>query len=661
MLKSLVLLITIFLSVFNYGQENAFLLGKNIAAIEKKLIEQSLFDSPLINEVDSSCINQAFLTDLEMIFEESFSLSSNNLSESCNTSINHWINLFNTSIINSEHYADSLLQQLANDRSVNNTYKALIQILLAKLLINNNKFPKALAILHQSEEIITNENHKRLIKCFQNLLFIDIFHVQKQGDKQLRYIHETLAIADSINSIFIKARTLNEYSRYHMSFKNSNTDSALICGKEALKYYTLLGLRKKIAHTNNAIASIYQEKNNINPALNYYQQALSTYIVLKDTINSSFVLNNIGNVYFKQKEYSKALTFYLKASETLERIDPNNRYLYIFYFNLSEVYESLNDYKNALAFFKKFDELEYEKLNESKQKEVAQLQEKYQSEQREQKIIQLNAENKIQQLQLEKKTTQRNYIIGFACIGLLLISSIAGVYILNKQKTVFKLRKEMAEKNQALTSLALENENSTIKALSLGQETERKRIALYLHDHIGNRIFAIKTNLLANARLLGRHSISIRPILALTEIMRREIRELSHQLTDKYKPSFSLPENLEKLATTFNITPDLEVLFKLKGNVKLPSHIAIELYRIAQEALTNALKYSNASTIIIMLEQTQFELILSIVDNGIGIQKETSGIGIINMKQRAESIGGTFIIDKDVAYSTKIIVQLLTN
>lgn len=615
-----------------------------------------------VSSNDSVCQKYWLAKDLHYFFKTPVNdLNKQHSSSKCIRAFDSWYSdLFNKSLNATKlDLAQKELQTIEHLKP----YHQIIGLLnLSKLHVKYNTHNAALPLL-----LSTLELAKTLKKpLLQGLIYVDLvsfFHDQKEVKSEQLYLTELGNLSNNSRSDYLKFQYLKSLSNYLMSFENAKSDSALTCELHALPLAKNLGLYHKIPDSYNAIATIYDEKGDIEKSLHYYNKALVAYANQHDSISMAYVNNNIGLVYQKLKKYGLALSYFEKATSAMEEKAPNNEYLHIMYYNLSDIYEKLGNHKKALQNFRKFDEIEYEKLNESRQKEIAQLQEKYQSEQREQEIIQLNFENELQQLQLERKTTQRNYIIGFSCISLLLVSSIASVHVLNKQKTVFKLRKEMAEKNHELTTLALENENSTIKALSLGQETERNRIAQYLHDHIGNRIFAIKTNLQASSNISKQHAASLKPIIALSEIMDHEIRELSHQLIDSNKPSFSLAENLEKLATAFNITPDLQIHFQMKGNVKLPSHIAIELYRIAQEALTNALKYSNASTIDIFLEQSRFQLKLSINDNGIGINKQqkTTGIGIKNMKERAEAIDGTFMIDQDVVYNTKIIVQLSTS
>jgi signal transduction histidine kinase len=632
---------------------------------DKLLNEMHLAMGDAYTEVssnDSICQKYWLVKDLHYFFETPVDeLNKQHNTSNCIRAFDSWYSdLFKKSLNATK--LDLAQKELPTIKHLKPYHQIIGLLSLSKLHVKYNTHNAALPLLLSTLELAKTVKKPLL----QGLIYVDLvlfFHEQKEFKSEQLYLNELGTLSRNSRSDYLKFQHLKSLSSYLMGFENAESDSALTCELEALALAKKIGVTHKIPDSYNAIATIYDEKGDVEKSLHYYNKALVAYANQHDSISMAYVNNNIGLVYQKLKKYGLALRYFEKATNTLEQKAPNDEYIHIFYYNLSDIYEKLGNYKKALQNFRKFDEIEYEKLNESRQKEIAQLQELYQSEQREQEIIQLNAENEIQQLQLEKKTTQRNYIIGFSCISLLLVSSIASVYVLNKQKTVFKLRKEMAEKNHELTTLVLENENSTIKALSLGQETERNRIAQYLHDHIGNRIFGIKTNLLASSNISKQHAASLKPIIALSEIMDQEIRELSHQLTDSNKPSFSLAENLEKLATAFNITPDLQIHFQLKGNVKLPSHIAIELYRIAQEALTNALKYSNASAISIFLEQSRFQLKLSINDNGIGINKQqkTTGIGIRNMKERAEAIDGTFMIDKDVAYNTKIIVQLSTS
>jgi signal transduction histidine kinase len=83
--------------------------------------------------------------------------------------------------------------------------------------------------------------------------------------------------------------------------------------------------------------------------------------------------------------------------------------------------------------------------------------------------------------------------------------------------------------------------------------------------------------------------------------------------------------------------------------ITLPSEICTGLYRIAQEAIQNALKHSRAGRIQVSVQNTQAELWLSIADNGCGIQFDclnNSGMGISNMHHRASRIGANLCIEK---------------
>jgi signal transduction histidine kinase len=100
--------------------------------------------------------------------------------------------------------------------------------------------------------------------------------------------------------------------------------------------------------------------------------------------------------------------------------------------------------------------------------------------------------------------------------------------------------------------------------------------------------------------------------------------------------------------------------------VQLPRDVEQELYRIAQEALNNALKHAAADTVIVYLRQSNKSIELEIVDDGVGFDPKVlpngGGIGLKNIRDRAENIGGSLIVSSQPGEGTsvKVTVQLKT-
>jgi signal transduction histidine kinase len=100
---------------------------------------------------------------------------------------------------------------------------------------------------------------------------------------------------------------------------------------------------------------------------------------------------------------------------------------------------------------------------------------------------------------------------------------------------------------------------------------------------------------------------------------------------------------------------------------RFENHIERNIYRIVQEAINNALKYSKSSQIIVTLEHTSSQLVVSIKDTGIGFDMgnldaqgyfEKSGNGIFNMKERTAFIGGEFHIETHKNVGTTITIHI---
>ena len=103
-----------------------------------------------------------------------------------------------------------------------------------------------------------------------------------------------------------------------------------------------------------------------------------------------------------------------------------------------------------------------------------------------------------------------------------------------------------------------------------------------------------------------------------------------------------------------------EISFKLDSNIPkgkpLPVDIRQNLFLLCKEAMTNAAKHSNGDRVTIVFDKKAKELVLSIHDNGNSAPKEykTTGLGLSNMKMRAESIGGTLSIDSSDGFKIEV-------
>lgn len=183
-----------------------------------------------------------------------------------------------------------------------------------------------------------------------------------------------------------------------------------------------------------------------------------------------------------------------------------------------------------------------------------------------------------------------------------------------------------------------------------GQEMERQRLSRELHDSLGQMMLAIKMKL---ERALHTNFMKSRDIIQETQTLFsstiQEVRNISNDLMPAVLNEFGLITALRNLASEIDKNTPIEVTFSSQNTKeKYTSKTDTYLYRIAQEALNNALKYADATHIEVHFLETEKELTLEISDNGKGLDENIHwGNGIPNMKERASLIGGKLTMGKN--------------
>ena len=212
-------------------------------------------------------------------------------------------------------------------------------------------------------------------------------------------------------------------------------------------------------------------------------------------------------------------------------------------------------------------------------------------------------------------------------------------------------------------------EMDMLSALLDGQEMERGRIAKEIHDGVGPLISTIKLHMEALKMELSFASDEVQQrVGAIEELVHQiaeDIREVSHALTPTVLTNLGLLSALEQLCDRADKASSAKVLFFSTGiNDSVDLQLALSLYRIAQELLNNALKYSRANFINLQLIQHADSIILTVEDDGIGFergdlkQQMKKGIGISNVITRTRSLSGTYSIEAQEGKGVFISVEI---
>ncbi len=257
-------------------------------------------------------------------------------------------------------------------------------------------------------------------------------------------------------------------------------------------------------------------------------------------------------------------------------------------------------------------------------------------------------------------TKNRNLLYGlisFGVFGLLL-------YLIKNQKNrnkvlLYKQRQQKA--NEDIYNLMI-SQQSTI---DLGRVKEKKRVAQELHDGVLGRIFGLRINLDTLNQFDDSNAIEKRNgYLVELRNIEQDLREISHDLSRENKELINnfvviLHNLLDEQRKTFSIPVQSSIDNSINWDT-ISNSIKINIYRIVQESLQNINKYAHANSIQVKCLKNGDQLILEIIDDGIGFNtiKAKKGIGLQNIRSRALDCNGTAIINSIISKGTHITITI---
>lgn len=179
-----------------------------------------------------------------------------------------------------------------------------------------------------------------------------------------------------------------------------------------------------------------------------------------------------------------------------------------------------------------------------------------------------------------------------------------------------------------------------------GQEAAARRFSHELHDELGQSLTAVKANLMA----LSWDNIQARrtDCVHLVDEAISNVRELSQLLRPVILDDFGLDASLRWLAERFTYRTNTQVDFQSNLSYRLADETETQLFRIAQEALTNVARHSGAANVWITLQEHGDRIRLMICDDGRGLPESRddgrSGLGMVGMRARARHAGGELTV-----------------
>ena len=420
-------------------------------------------------------------------------------------------------------------------------------------------------------------------------------------------------------------------------------DSAMTCFQTALPLVIKLNNPYARAMLLNNIAIVYHLRNQYEPALESYRQVSDIGRAIANYDLGFLGEYNTGDIYLRQGKYEAAIrnfTASIPFAEKLKRED----YLLYAYGGLLQASEKKGDTREALRYFHLYDSVKDSANLKQNNKNVAELETRYQTEKKESQI-------RLQNLELNQKNAalfrQRSYLFALA-VGVVLLV-VFGYLFYNR----YRLRQK-----QVLNEALIKEQQLGLSAVIEAQENERKRIAKDLHDSIAQELVAIKMGFTQI-----KHPEPMDDLVKALDDACASVRTISHVMSPPMLENKGLPGSLSMLLRNSVGLAGIQHEFETLGLYeKMDEKIEIGLYRIAQELLNNIIKHAKASHVVVQLQKLGTQLILRVEDDGRGFHFETArskgSMGLLNILSRVRNLNGSFTSEPATPSGTISIIRL---
>lgn len=606
--------------------------------------------------------------------------------------------------------------RLSDYWSAKDTMKAIAYLQSAKRLMHNNRFLNAVypyfqgGILFERNVDSTQKLYMRAVSLLSRIKSPDSYYFRAQAwnnycvleqmkDHKERYLDLMLNKAIPMAEASGRNDELGLlYVNIALAFSNTNNyakaDTYFSLGLQSVRkgpYYLnsisaycylrssrnklFMGqakIAKSMLDTVYGIIAPYPKSDNF---LEYYEYLGMYYRMEKEhdasieALNKGLVLskelNAVYNTYSIRFQQYKTYTDqgnYRHARSVLDAImhspvvsRAGNRVLC--YYEMAKTYERLGDYRMAYDWMQRYSSLQDSLHREDVQGKINALEIKFRTSEKEKKILALQGENSQRELDQQKaKYTSRLLLVICVFLGLLILLAI--FYYRHQNKL-----KEKNHKGQ-LRELEQKRQIQITEAMLEGEERERVRMARDLHDGLGGMLAGVKLNLsgwVNDTRERSEDPGLLKTMHQLDNAV-SELRRIARNMIPETLLKFGLNQALKDLVAFYD-SPQTQINFQHFGiKNDLSVSMQLNIYRMIQELLSNAIKHGEATQIVLQCSQNEKNFLITVEDNGRGFDtgqlQNVKGIGLHNLKSRVDFLKGRIEIISSPGEGTTVNIEI---
>lgn len=459
---------------------------------------------------------------------------------------------------------------------------------------------------------------------------------RKDLDKGISYMRRAISLQIAIKD---SVQLMTTYDNFGVLKEMKNElDSALFYYNKALRLKRYFNDTNGIPFSLNKIAGVEKMKGRYAKAIQY----LDTSTSIRKALNVPYYLVDnavfYGDVYADSGNVKLAIEHYIEAVE----LGVEAKVVYAIAYAseaLSSLYEKERAYQDALYYQRLYKQYNDSLVNIKSNENYNALIVQFETAEKEKTIAVQN------EMLVRESLKARNRQIWLMVSAMALL--VLGLVAWNRIK------------------IAKEKRLQAIKKGELELQSERIRISRDLHDHIGAELSLISSAIETQSENdeSGVFSKEMQAIAENAKYAMQQLRETIWAISPDpiLLPAFALKVKTyaERRCKSKNVELKFGTDFPDFSKALSPA-ATINLYRVAQEAINNACKYANATFIKIEIKESNQELLVRIIDNGIGFDLENiqRGNGLANMQARVEEIGGSLDIKSSIGKGTDVEVQL---
>ncbi|OBX25262.1 tetratricopeptide repeat-containing sensor histidine kinase [Gelidibacter algens] len=505
---------------------------------------------------------------------------------------------------------------------------------------------------------------------------------EEQLDYTLQVKNMVEAIKDSSKISGIYHNLANCYANLKQYRKS--TDYALLSVQVHTRY------NKRNDYINRVYATLgqnYEDLQIIDSALYYYDKAIKESVRLNDTYAEAAIYGYKSNLYanrnqfremLKASERSLSLARELQSRQMLASSLYNVAYANFFNDNNAKARKEINealliatedsltdelknsyiilsyiaakdgDYATSLLAKIKSDSIQEAILNEQVIKSAAELENKYETE------------KKDNQIELQTATILKKNVLNYILIG----SAITILIIFLLSYRTYKHKRKLQQ--QRINELETEKQLTATEAVLKGEEQERTRLAKDLHDGLGGMLSGIKysfTTMKGNLIMTTENAHAFERSMDMLDSSIKEMRRVAHNMMPEALVKYGLDTALKDFCNDINQSGALKVTYQSIGmeTAKIDQTTAITIYRIVQELISNTMKHATAKSAIVQLSKVDGPLNVTVEDDGKGfdtqILQRSKGIGWTNIQSRVDFLKGKLDVQSANGKGTSVHIE----